>query len=221
MKIAHEEVRIPSGAVAMTGDLDVTDSATGVVLCVHGSGSSRFSPRNRFLALELHTRGLSTLLLDLLTPEEESVDFRTTQYRYDIELLAGRVLDATDWLRREPQTRDLPVAYFGASTAAAALLVAAARRPAEISVVVSRAGRPDLAGEALPNVQAATLLIVGANDTPLLRLNRDAHALLTSPRKLEVVEGAGHLFDEPGALQESVALAAEWITTHLPVVARA
>jgi putative phosphoribosyl transferase len=221
MKIAHEEVRIPSGAVAMTGDLDVMDSATGVVLCVHGSGSSRFSPRNRFLALELHTRGLSTLLLDLLTPEEESLDFRTTQFRYDIDLLAGRVLDATEWLRREPQTRDLPLAYFGASTAAAALLVAAARRPDDISAVVSRAGRPDLAVGALPNVQAATLLIVGANDTPLLRLNREAHALLTSPRKLEVVEGAGHLFDEPGALQGSVALAAEWITTHLPVVAMA
>lgn len=207
-------VRIPAGAATLEGDLGVPDRARGVVVFAHGSGSSRHSPRNREVAAALQDAGLATLLMDLLTTEEEAVDARTGELRFDIGLLAGRLLAATDWLVSRDQTAELPLGYFGASTGAACALVAAARRPA-VRAVVSRGGRPDLAGEALTQVQAPTLLIVGGADVPVIGMNRDAMAQMTAETRLEIVEGASHLFAEPGALQQVAALATDWFTRHL------
>jgi putative phosphoribosyl transferase len=208
-------VRIPVGPVELQGNLDVPEDAKGVVLFAHGSGSGRHSPRNRYVARALKERGLATLLIDLLTADEEEVDLRTGRLRFDIGLLALRLAGATDWLRREPDTRDLRIGYFGASTGAGAALVAAAERPQEVGAVVSRGGRPDLAGDALPLVEAPTLLIVGGDDERVLRMNEEAFARLRVEKRLEIIPGAGHLFEEPGALEEVARLAADWFTRYL------
>jgi putative phosphoribosyl transferase len=210
-----ELVRIQAGAVTLEGDLQIPDQATGLVVFAHGSGSSRHSPRNRFVAHELHTVGLATLLLDLLTPEEEAVDQRTGHLRFDIELLAGRLVAATQWAAVDPATHALAIGYFGASTGAAAALVAAALEPERVHAVVSRGGRPDLAGEALPLVRAPTLLIVGGQDLRVLELNRAAMARMRAETRLEIVPGATHLFEEPGTLEVVARLARDWFLQHL------
>jgi putative phosphoribosyl transferase len=208
-------VRVSAGPVELEGTLSVPDGASGVVLFAHGSGSSRHSPRNRRVAQLLRERGLATLLVDLLTLDEEEADLRTRRIRFDVGLLAQRLAGATDWLRRNPRTRDLRVGYFGASTGAGAALVAAAERPEDVGAVVSRGGRPDLAGEALPLVRAPTLLVVGGEDEQVIRLNEEALARLRAEKRLEIVPGAGHLFEEPGALDEVARLAAGWFAHHL------
>jgi dienelactone hydrolase len=208
-------VRIASGRASLDGDLALPEDARGVVLFAHGSGSSRHSSRNRYVAERLRESGLGTLLMDLLTPEEEAVDARTAHLRFDIGLLAERLGAATDWLRADPRTSRAAVGYFGASTGGGAALVAAADRPADVGAVVSRGGRPDLAGAALPRVQAPTLLIVGGRDEPVIEMNREALARLRCEKRLEIVPGATHLFEEPGTLEEVAGLAAEWLTRHL------
>jgi dienelactone hydrolase len=185
------------------------------VLFAHGSGSGRHSPRNRYVARALQRAGLATLLIDLLTPEEEEADLRSGHLRFDVGLLAGRLAAATDWLAENPDTGDLRIGYFGASTGAGAALVAAAERPQEVGAVVSRGGRPDLAGDALPRVRAPTLLIVGGNDAPVIGMNEEAFARLRADKELEIVAGATHLFEEPGALEEVARLAAAWFARHL------
>jgi putative phosphoribosyl transferase len=208
-------VRVPVGETTLDGNLTLPASPIGVVLFAHGSGSSRHSPRNRYVARVLNEAGLATLLVDLLTPEEEAVDSRTGHLRFNIELLAKRLLGAAEWLKTLPQTRQLAIGYFGASTGAAAALVAAAERPELARAVVSRGGRPDLAGEALPRVQAPTLLIVGGNDFQVIELNREALAQLHCEKQLIIVPGATHLFEEPNALEEVARLARAWFETHL------
>jgi putative phosphoribosyl transferase len=211
----EREIRVPAGPVTLEGNLSVPDDAQGVVLFAHGSGSGRHSPRNRYVAGALREAGLATLLIDLLTPEEEEVDLRTRHLRFDIGLLADRLAGATDWLAQDRNTQNLRVGYFGASTGAGAALVAAAERPEAVGAVVSRGGRPDLAGEALPRVAAPTLLIVGGEDAPVIGMNREAFARIRSEKKLEVVPGATHLFEEPGKLEEVARLAAGWFACHL------
>ncbi|HEY2832081.1 MAG TPA: alpha/beta fold hydrolase [Sporichthyaceae bacterium] len=213
-------IRLAHGDV-LTGDLAVPESAHGVIVFAHGSGSSRHSPRNRMVAEALRERGLATFLMDLLTSDEEEVDLRTGQLRFDVELLADRLNAAMSWLAERPATAGLPVGYFGASTGAAAALIAAARRPAGVAAVVSRGGRPDLAGPHLPDVQAPTLLIVGGHDRDVLDLNRAAHDRLRVARRLEIVPAAGHLFAEPGALELVAGLAGDWFTRHLPLAVAA
>ena len=208
-------VRVQAGPVELEGNLSVPEEAGGVVLFAHGSGSGRNSPRSRHVALALGEAGLATLLIDLLTPDEEEADLRTGHLRFDVGLLARRLAGATDWLGQNPDTRDLPVGYFGASTGAGAALVAAAERPREVGAVVSRGGRPDLAGEALPLVEAPTLLIVGGDDEPVIRTNEEALGRLRAEKRLEILPGAGHLFEEPGMLDEVARLAAGWFTRHL------
>jgi putative phosphoribosyl transferase len=214
--LAAESVKVTAGPVTLEGDLAIPPDAPGVVLFAHGSGSGRHSPRNRFVARQLQAAGLGTLLLDLLTAEEEVVDARTGHLRFDIGLLADRLGGATDWLARDRRTTNLAVGYFGASTGAGAALVAAARRPEQIAAVVSRGGRPDLAGAALSAVRAPTLLIVGGDDVPVIPLNEHALERLAAPMKrIIIVPGASHLFEEPGALEEVARLAADWFTRHL------
>jgi putative phosphoribosyl transferase len=213
------EVHIPSDPVTLEGELVVPPGASGLVVFAHGSGSGRFSPRNRFVAEVFRTAGLGTLLVDLITEEEAEVDARTMALRFDVPALAARVVAIVDWLQGRPETRNLPVGLFGSSTGAGAALIAAADRPDMVAAVVSRGGRPDLAGEALRRVQAPTLLTVGAKDASVLLMNRDARFLLGGSSRLEVVAGAGHLFEEPGALEEVARLAAEWFATHLKKVA--
>jgi putative phosphoribosyl transferase len=208
-------VHVPAGPVVLEGDLHLPESPRGVVLFAHGSGSSRHSSRNRYVAELLNQGGLATLLVDLLTADEEAIDLRTARLRFNIELLAGRLLGATDWLRELADTRRLGIGYFGASTGGGAALVAAARRPEIVDAVVSRGGRPDLAGPALPQVRAPTLLIVGGNDVPVIELNRAALAQLRCEKRLVIVPGATHLFEEPGALDEVARLAREWFDRHL------
>jgi dienelactone hydrolase len=208
-------VYVQTGIVTLTGNLVVPEDASGIVLFAHGSGSSRLSPRNRSVARELSGRGLATLLIDLLTPEEERVDIETAHLRFDIDLLADRLAGAKEWLTGQPETRDFRIGYFGASTGAAAALVAAAVQPESIGAVVSRGGRPDLAGDLLPRVQASTLLIVGGDDFPVIQMNRQAFAQLTCKKKLEIVPGATHLFEEPGALKTVARLAGDWFLQHL------
>jgi pimeloyl-ACP methyl ester carboxylesterase len=208
-------VIIPAG-VMLAGDLTIASGARGLVVFAHGSGSSRFSPRNQQVAAHLHDGGFGTLLFDLLTAEEESIDARTGEFRFDIPLLADRLTSVTDWLDTQALTRELPIGYFGASTGAAAALIAAASRPEVVRAIVSRGGRPDLAGAALGRVGAPTLLIVGGNDEPVIEMNRAALARLASRRKkLEIVPGATHLFEEPGTLDRVCELALEWFTKHL------
>jgi putative phosphoribosyl transferase len=209
-------VKVPAGSITLEGNLDIPAGAQGVVLFAHGSGSSRHSPRNRFVAQALQKAGLATLLIDLLTREEEAVDARTAHLRFDMGLLAGRLVHATHWLQQEPDTRRLAVGYFGASTGAGAALVAAAELPDVVGAVVSRGGRPDLAGPALPRVQAPTLLIVGGDDVPVIGLNQQAmRQMVTADKQLVIVPGATHLFEEPGALEEVARLAANWFTRYL------
>ena len=201
----------------MAGNLEVPDGATGLVAFAHGTGSGRFSPRNQQVAAALRSRGLGTLLMDLLTPEEEALDRATAHLRFDIGLLSERMIAAVDWLIREanPEGSPLQGGLFGASTGAAAALVAAAERPDDVRAVVSRGGRPDLAADVLPSVRAPTLLIVGGSDPIVLQLNREAMGQMTAEVRLHVVPGATHLFEEPGALEEVARLAGDWFALHL------
>jgi dienelactone hydrolase len=208
-------VHVAAGSVTLEGNLSLPVGARGIVLFAHGSGSSRHSTRNRYVARLLNEVKLATLLIDLLTSDEEKIDQRTAHLRFDIGLLAGRLIGATDWLTQYPDTRDLRVGYFGASTGAAAALVAAAERPQAVGAVVSRGGRPDLAGSALPRVKAPTLLIVGGNDPQVIELNWAALAQLRCEKRLAIIPGATHLFEEPGALDDVARLAREWFETHL------
>jgi putative phosphoribosyl transferase len=213
--VKRQSVHVPSRGVMLEADLVIPDGAHGIVAFAHGSGSSRHSRRNRYVAEVLQGAGLATLLLDLLTPDEEAIDVQTMELRFDIDLLADRVAWTIDWLATNPGTDRLRIGLFGASTGAAAALVAAAARPDLVHAVVSRGGRPDLAARALARVRAATLLIVGGHDHEVLRLNRAAFAQMTAERKLEVVPGATHLFEEPGTLEEVARLAANWFVKHL------
>ena len=213
--LSRYPLHIPAGGATLDADLNLPPAAQGVVLFAHGSGSSRFSPRNRHVADLLNQAGLATVLADLLTPEEEIVDERTRHLRFDIEFLAERLVGVTDWLARQDNTAQLPIAHFGASTGAAAALVAAAERPALVRAVVSRGGRPDLAGESLPHVQAPTLLIVGGNDVQVIVLNRRALDLLPGEKQLVIGPGATQLFEEPGALDSVATLARDWFLRHL------
>jgi dienelactone hydrolase len=215
-RTVSDTVRIPSGEAALDGDLALPAGARGVVLFAHGSGSSRLSPRNRAVAAGLRRAGFGTLLPDLLTEDEERADVVTARHRFDIALLTRRLTDAVDWLERRPDTAPLAVGMFGASTGAAAALAAAAERPARIRAVVSRGGRPDLAGEVLPRVTAPVLLVVGGADTTVLALNREAAERLTAPHRIHVVPGATHLFPEPGALEQVTDASADWFRDHLP-----
>jgi putative phosphoribosyl transferase len=209
-------VGVPVGPVTLEGNLTLPEAAQGIVLFAHGSGSSRHSPRNRHVARLLNEGKLATLLVDLLTPDEEAIDLQTAHLRFDIGLLAQRLIGVTDWLAEQPETRDLRIGYFGASTGAGAALVAAAMRPQAVGAIVSRGGRPDLAGsEALARVRAPTLLIVGGNDVPVIALNQAAYAQLRCEKQLVIVPGATHLFEEPGALDEVARLARDWFKRHL------
>jgi putative phosphoribosyl transferase len=210
-----ERLRIPVESGWLEGELVVPDPVCGLVIFAHGSGSSRRSPRNQFVAGMLREAGLATLLMDLLSPEEEAEDFERGHLRFDIPFLAGRLWAATLWARRHPQAGPLPMGYFGASTGAAAALLAAADAGSSVGAVVSRGGRPDLAAGALGRVQAPTLLIVGSRDRDVLGLNREALARLSCEAELRVVPGASHLFEEPGALEEVARLAAFWFRKHL------
>jgi putative phosphoribosyl transferase len=215
MNAVHQSVQVPAAGVVLEADVVVPERAQGLVLFAHGSGSSRHSPRNRYVAGELQDAGLATVLADLLTPEEEQVDARTGALRFDIGLLAERVAALTDWVVGQEQLADLGVGLFGASTGAAAALVAAAARPASVEAIVSRGGRPDLAGGLLRLVRQPTLLIVGERDTLVLELNRRAMRELSGETRLEVVPSASHLFEEPGALEQVARLARGWFVRHL------
>jgi dienelactone hydrolase len=222
VKMAEEtkipiQISVADGVVE--GDLAVPERARGIVIFAHGSGSSRHSPRNQHVAEELQQAGMGTLLMDLLTSAEESVDVYTREHRFDIPLLASRLMLATDWLRDQPQYSELKAAYFGASTGAAAALVAAAERK-EVAAVVSRGGRPDLAGDDLRKVNAPTLLIVGGDDTEVIELNRAALGELRCEKRMEIVPGATHLFEEPGKLEQVARLAREWFARYLATESR-
>jgi putative phosphoribosyl transferase len=208
--VVSRSVSVPVDGALLTGDLAVPASARAVVLFAHGSGSSRHSPRNRYVAQTLHDSGLGSLLLDLLTVPEERVDAVTAEHRFDIGLLGRRLVAAVDWLGEHPATASLPVGLFGASTGAAAALVAAAERPGRVRSVVSRGGRPDLAGDALDRVRAPVLLLVGGRDQEVLRLNRAAAERLPGPHEVQVIPGATHLFEEPGTLEQVAEAAREW-----------
>lgn len=214
VSVDERSVRVTTARVQLDGDLSLPVHARGVVLFAHGSGSSRFSSRNRHVASLLHESGLATLLIDLLTPNEEDIDRRTGEYRFDIGRLAERLVGAADWLATDAATEKLPLSLFGASTGGGAALVAASELPDRIAAVVSRGGRPDLAGNALERVHAATLLIVGGNDEVVLELNRQALSRLHAPARLEVIPGATHLFEEPGALDDVARHAAAWIESY-------
>jgi pimeloyl-ACP methyl ester carboxylesterase len=206
---------ITTDGVALNGDLSVPLGARGLIVFAHGSGSSRHSGRNRAVAEALQRGQFATLLMDLLTEAEEVADVVTAEFRFDIPLLAGRVVAAIDWAEAHPQLASLPIGLFGASTGAAAALIAAAQRPEEVGAVVSRGGRPDLAGRALRKVKAPTLLIVGGCDDVVIELNRQAFALLGGAKRLDIVPGATHLFEEPGALEKVSQLALAWFTQYL------
>ena len=214
---SSSQERIPIDGITLEGDLTIPEGATAIVLFAHGSGSSRFSPRNRAVAADLHAGGFATLLLDLLTEEEEQLEAATRHLRFNIELLATRLGAATDWIGRRADTRTLSIGYFGASTGAAAALVAASQRRHIIRAIVSRGGRPDLAGAALPSVTAATLLIVGGHDAQVITLNEDAFRRLNCVKRMDIVPGATHLFEEPGALESVSRLARRWFEEYLVV----
>jgi len=215
----NDSVHIDLGRVALEADLELPVNAAGLVIFAHGSGSGRFSRRNRAVARGLQRRGFGTLLLDLLTRQEEAEDARTSEYRFDIPLLGRRVIGAADWTRSRDDLEALPLAFFGASTGAAAALIAAAARPTFTGAVISRGGRPDLADDALERVTAPTLLIVGGADGPVIELNRYAMRRMRAPVTLEIVPGATHLFEEPGALDEVARLAADWCQRYLRTAA--
>ncbi len=209
-----ESLRLELEQAVLHGNLAIPEGAIGLVLFAHGSGSSRLSPRNRYVASVLNNSGFATLLFDLLTPEEEEHDAVTAHYRFNIPLLAGRMMRATDWIAHYKRTQGLALGYFGASTGAAAALVASAGRN-DIAAIVSRGGRPDLAGEALPQVHAPTLLIVGSKDFEVIRLNEEAMRAMTANCELKLIPGATHLFEEPGALDQVANLAADWFKNYL------
>jgi len=208
-------ITIPMDGIALEGTLGIPASPTGIVLFAHGSGSSRFSPRNRFVARVFRDAGLATLLLDLLSPAEEVVDEVTRHHRFDIPMLADRLVAAIDWLKRERETSELSIGLFGASTGGGAALVAAAERPAAVGAVVSRGGRPDLAKESLPLVESPTLLIVGGRDDLVISLNEQARDHMRAEVHLEIVPGATHLFEEPGTLEQVATTARDWFLSHL------
>jgi putative phosphoribosyl transferase len=209
------EAQIPAGRAVLSGNLTIPENAMALVLFAHGSGSSRLSPRNQFVARTLNRAGLGTLLFDLLTPEEEARDSYTREHRFNIGLLAERLVHATKWTRQQEEARDLRIGYFGSSTGGAAALVAAAELPQDVGAVVSRGGRPDLAGDALPKVQGPTLLIVGGNDDIVIELNEMARVQMRCEVKLEIIPGATHLFEEPGALEHVAKLASDWFVDHI------
>jgi dienelactone hydrolase len=211
----RHEVTIDQNGLALAGDLTLPAGARGLVLFAHGSGSSRFSSRNRAVASHLNRAGLATLLFDLLTADEEVIDARTAELRFDIPLLAGRLTGTVDWADGQPALATLPLGLFGASTGAAAALITAAERPRRVATVVSRGGRPDLAMPVLDRVRSPTLLVVGGHDREVLALNREALAALTCEKALEIVPGATHLFEEPGTLDRAAELAAAWFLDHL------
>ena len=208
-------VRVPAGTAELEGNLRIHESARAIVVFAHGSGSSRHSPRNRFVADHLASAGLGTLLIDLLTRREEIVDMQNAELRFDIRLLAERLGAVTDWLAAEPATAALSIGYFGASTGAAAALIAAADRPQVVRAIVSRGGRPDLAMPVLPRIQQPTLLIVGGADEVVIDLNRQAFDVLARTKQLVIVPGATHLFEEAGALEQVAVLASEWFSRFL------
>lgn len=215
------EVSIEAVKVTLEGTLGLPEHAAGIVLFAHGSGSSRHSPRNRYVAQVLQSKGIGTLLFDLLTSKEEAIDQYNAELRFNIPFLAKRLVGATEWLLCQPDTQTLKVGYFGASTGAAAALVAAAELPDAVAAVVSRGGRPDLAADALGTVRAPTLLIVGGDDVPVIGMNQEALSKMRCPeKKLVIVPGATHLFEEPGTLEEVARLAAEWFAEHLTPVAQ-
>jgi len=210
-----KEVQIQAGRAVLSGNLHLPKGAAALVLFAHGSGSSRHSPRNQFVARTLNDAGLATLLFDLLTQEEEAIDMQTRDLRFNIHLLAERLVHATKWAKQQPQTCDLRIGYFGSSTGGAAALVAAVDVPQDVGAVVSRGGRPDLADEALPEVQAPTLLIVGGNDDIVIELNEQARGKMHYEVKLEIIPGATHLFEEPGMLEKVAHLASNWFVKHI------
>jgi len=210
-----KEVQIQAGRAVLSGNLHLPKGAAALVLFAHGSGSSRHSPRNQFVARTLNDAGLATLLFDLLTQEEEAIDMQTRDLRFNIHLLAERLVHATKWAKQQPQTCDLRIGYFGSSTGGAAALVAAVGVPQNVGAVVSRGGRPDLADEALPEVQAPTLLIVGGNDDIVIELNEQARDKMHCEVKLEIIPGATHLFEEPGMLEKVAHLASNWFVKHI------
>lgn len=211
------EVTVTAGGIHLGGNLSVPGEACGLVAFVQGTRSSRFSPRSRMLATRLSQNGLATLQFDLLTPEEVAIDRRTRALRFDVEKLARRVVFVTDWLRENRATADLELGYFGSSVGAAAALMAAAHHPDRVKAVVSRGGRPDLAIEVLPKVRAATLLIVGGDDPVVEQLNQHAFAYLNCEKRIEIIPGATHSFEERGSLERVGELAANWFTAHMPV----
>jgi predicted alpha/beta-hydrolase family hydrolase len=208
-------VHIPMGKISLEGELIIPEKARGIVLFAHGSGSSRFSPRNQFVAKFLREHQLATLLTDLLTAEEDKVDQITRELRFNIDLLAERLIGITHWLLQEARTKSLHIGYFGSSTGAAAALIAAAKMGSSIAAVVSRGGRPDLACHHLSNVRAPTLLIVGGADYGVIELNQEAYDMLTCEKKMEIVARATHLFEEPGALEKVADLASQWFSKYL------
>ena len=222
VETTKRSVAVPIDGQSLPGDLGMPTDPHGIVLFAHGSGSSRHSPRNQYVARTLEHRHLATLLIDLLTPEEEAIDDRAAEYRFDIPMLAGRLVTIVDWLRLRKETASLPIGLFGASTGGGAALIAAAARPREIAAVVSRGGRPDLADAALPKVTTPTLLIVGGFDGAVIEMNRDAMKQMRGDVKLEIVPGATHLFEEPGTLERVAELAGTWLAQHLhaPVTTR-
>ena len=210
-----QDIKIGADNVQLEGELKIPTNARGVVLFAHGSGSSRHSRRNQYVARIIREAGVGTLLFDLLTREEEAVDAYTGELRFNIELLARRLIAATNWITSQSKTQHLRIGYFGASTGAAAALVAGAELSNIVAAVVSRGGRPDLAGDVLPNVKAPTLLIVGGNDDVVIELNEEAYAQLRCKKELKIVPGATHLFEEPGTLEQVAQLASEWFKHEL------
>jgi putative phosphoribosyl transferase len=215
MNLNSRLIYIPVGRAEIQGDLRIPEKSTSIVVFAHGSGSSRHSPRNKYVADVLNEAGIATFLIDLLTPDEELIDFQTARLRFDIDLLADRLITVTHWLRGQPDTEKLHPGYFGASTGAAAALVAGGREPQFVEAIVSRGGRPDLAGPWLKKVLAPTLLIVGGADKVVTELNYQASAELRTEHRLEIIPNAGHLFEEPGALEQVAAVARDWFEEHL------
>ena len=211
------EIQIHAGRTVLSGNLNIPKDAGALVLFAHGSGSSRHSPRNQFVAHALNEAGLATLLFDLLTPEEEAIDMQTREHRFNIRLLAERLVEATKWTKQQKQTSNLRIGYFGSSTGGAAALVAAVDAPQDVGAVVSRGGRPDLADEALPKVQTPTLLIVGGNDDIVIELNEQARDRMRCEVRLQIIPDATHLFEEPGKLEKVAQLASDWFIAHLAV----
>ena len=216
LQTVKEELEIPFGSLTLRGDLLVPEEPTGLVVFAHGSGSGRLSPRNRFVAEVVRRKNIGTLLFDLLTEEEEAVDIHTRHLRFDIDLLAQRLIAVTRWIAEQQDTESLPIGFFGASTGAGAALVAAAEFGSTVKAVVSRGGRPDLAGDALERVESPVLLIIGGNDEPVIALNEEAYKRLRGTSEIKIVPGASHLFEEPGTLETAAQLATDWFERYLP-----